>query len=274
MSAQKSEKELAFIRDLYVAPDWGERFAQLVDENVALPRKGRVLYLGAGTGAHALALLEKAGKDVTLVYQDESEPSLEIARAKAAALKVQPQFDRQQLESLTYDEDEFDLVIADTSLVSAERLPEIISEMVRVAAPGATVALTAATTASFGEFFSIYWEALQAAGVEGHESDAEALISELPTPSNLQQFARDEGLAEVSSWTRSEEFTFASAEEFLNAPLISDFLMNNWMNGIDDASGRQNVKKEIERLVDEERSGADFILTVKATLVSGRKPSQ
>jgi hypothetical protein len=78
----------------------------------------------------------------------------------------------------------------------------------------------------------------------------------------------------VSSWTRSEEFTFASAEEFLNAPLISDFLMNNWMNGIDDASDRQNVRREIERLVDEERSGADFILTVKATLVAGRKPLQ
>jgi len=31
MSTHKSDKELAFLHDLYVATDWGERFAELVD---------------------------------------------------------------------------------------------------------------------------------------------------------------------------------------------------------------------------------------------------
>ena len=34
MSTQKSDKELAFLHDLYVATDWGERFAALLDEHV------------------------------------------------------------------------------------------------------------------------------------------------------------------------------------------------------------------------------------------------
>ena len=50
MSAYKTEKELAFLYDLYVATDWGERFAEIVDEHVELPEKGRVLYLASGTG--------------------------------------------------------------------------------------------------------------------------------------------------------------------------------------------------------------------------------
>ena len=61
----KTLKELAFLHDLYIATDWGERFAELVDEHVELPREGRALYVEAGTGGHALALQERAGKKLT-----------------------------------------------------------------------------------------------------------------------------------------------------------------------------------------------------------------
>ncbi|HYJ48161.1 MAG TPA: hypothetical protein VEV81_16230, partial [Pyrinomonadaceae bacterium] len=83
MTVTKSDKELAFLRDLYVATDWGERFAELVDEHLVLPKKGSMLYVGAGTGGHALAMHERAGDDVTLACVDENEECLELGRAKA-----------------------------------------------------------------------------------------------------------------------------------------------------------------------------------------------
>src|SRR5438477_10626441 len=85
MSQHEHEKELAYLHELYVAPDWGERFAELIDEHVKLPKEGAALYVAAGTGGHALALQERAGKDVTLIGVDESEERLVLARAKAAA---------------------------------------------------------------------------------------------------------------------------------------------------------------------------------------------
>src|SRR5436853_6390418 len=88
MSQQEHDKELAYLHDLYVAPDWGERFAELIDEHVQLPKEGRALYVAAGTGGHALALKERAGHDVTLIGVDESEARLVLARAKAAAAKL------------------------------------------------------------------------------------------------------------------------------------------------------------------------------------------
>src|SRR2546423_10700928 len=88
MSQHEHEKELAYLHDLYVAPDWGERFAELIDEHVKLPKEGRALYVAAGTGSHALALKERAGADVTLIGVDESEARLQLARAKAAAGEV------------------------------------------------------------------------------------------------------------------------------------------------------------------------------------------
>src|ERR1044071_4860702 len=82
MSTQKSEKELAFLHDLYVATDWGERFAELIDEHVKLPSEGRALYVGSGTGGHALALAERAGSGLEFVCVDESEERLRLAQAK------------------------------------------------------------------------------------------------------------------------------------------------------------------------------------------------
>src|SRR5215211_453870 len=60
-SSKKTDKELAFLQDLFIAPDWGERFAELIDEHVKLPDEGKALYAAAGTGSHAMSLQERAG---------------------------------------------------------------------------------------------------------------------------------------------------------------------------------------------------------------------
>lgn len=271
MSANKSDKELAFLRDLYVSTDWGERFAQLIDEHVKLPKTGRVLYAAAGTGDHALALLQRAGRDATLVATDESASNLELARAKAAALKSGAEFRVAQLEALDFEDEAFDLVICDASMIAAERLPEIFAEIVRVAAPGGAVAFCAVTASSFGEFFSIYWEALINTGLTEHASAVESLLTEHLIVADLEARARSEGLDEVQSWTNREEFPYESGEAFLTAPLINDFLMRVWLEPLPDMKARERVLQEIARIIDEEYQDTDFILSIKATLLVGRK---
>ena len=273
MSLNKIDKELAFLHDLYVAPDWGERFAALADEHVKPPAKGRMLYVATGSGGHALAMLERAGKDVTLVGVDESEERLELARAKAGAVNIsgQAEFRQAQLEELDFDDAQFDLVIGDASLIAPERLPEIIREVVRVAVPVGSVALGVATQSSFGEFFSIYWEALLNVDLADYAPTVEKLIAELPTASDVETLFAREGVGELESWTSREEFTYASGEGFVDSPLITSFLLQRWLEPLPDEAARRRVRQEIARIVDEERSGADFVLSVKATLTVGRK---
>jgi ubiquinone/menaquinone biosynthesis C-methylase UbiE len=261
---------MAFLQELYVATDWGERFAELIDQHVELPKKGRVLYVASGTGGHALALLKRAGNDVAMVCVDESEECLELARAKAAVISGEPEFYRSQVESLQFDDDGFDLVVGDASLIAPERLPEMISEMTRVCKAEGTVALTLATSSSFGEFFSVYWEALRNSNLEEHGRDVEELIRELPTISELEALAQREGLESVTTWTTIEEFNYESGEEFLNAPLITDFLLRNWLGSLN-PEDHERVTREIERIIEEERRDTDFTLTLKATLIVGRK---
>jgi ubiquinone/menaquinone biosynthesis C-methylase UbiE len=267
---RKSDKELAFLQDLFIAPDWGERFAELIDEHLKLPNKGQALYVAAGTGGHALALRGRAGSKLDLLCVDENPECVELAKAKATATDDQISFEIAQVDQLPLPDNKFDLVIGNASLVSRQVVRKMFSEMVRVAAPGSTIALTLPTASSFGEFFSIYWEALHNLGLIDHESDVELLITELPTVSDVEQMAEDDGLTAVTSWTRIEEFDFESGEQFLSAPLIGEFLMQDWL-ALVPKDMRAGLFSEISRLINEERHEAEFPLSVKATLIVGQK---
>ena len=267
---KKSDKELAFLQDLFIAPDWGERFAELIDEHVTLPKEGQALYVPAGTGGHAMAIHERAGEKLELLCVDENAECLELARAKATATNEQIRFKTAQLDRLDLTDNRFDLVIGNASLIPRHRVRKMFSEIMRVAAPGATIALTLPTASSFGEFFSIYWEALHNNGLIDHESDVEQLITELPTVSDVEQLAEDEGLKDVESWTRIEEFDFESGEQFLSSPLVAEFLIHDWLALVPD-DRRDALFSEISRLINEERHEAEFALSVKATLVVGQK---
>jgi len=273
MSANRSDKELAFLHDLYVASDWGERFAELIDEHVEPPKQGRAIYVAAGTGGHALKLTERAEPEFTLIGVDEHAERIEIARAKAAAagLKGQADFRVTQLETLDFEDEQFELVVGDASLVAPERLPEMLAEMARVAAPGGTVALTLPTASSYGEFFSVYWEAMLNSGLGDRSGIVEDLIKGQPTITDAENWAAREGLEAVRSWTNLAEFNYATADEFFASPLVKDFLLGPWLEPIEDESAHARVVTAAAALIDEERAESEFVLTIKATLVVGRK---
>lgn len=267
---RKTDKELAFLQDLFIAPDWGERFAELIDEHVKLPDEGKVLYAAAGTGGHAIALQERANEKLQFLCVDENAECLELAQAKATATNEQTRFSQVELESLALADNQFDLVVGNASLISTDRVPKMFAEMVRVAGPGATIALALPTASSFGEFFSIYWEALHNNGLTDQGSGIEQLITELPTVSEVEQMAEDEGLRDVTTWTRIEEFDYDSGEQFLNSPLVAEFLMPGWLALVPEDM-RADLSREISRLINEERHEAEFALSVKATVVVGQK---
>jgi ubiquinone/menaquinone biosynthesis C-methylase UbiE len=270
MITKKTDKELAFLHDLFVAPDWGERFAELIDQHLKVPVEGKALYVSIGTGGHAIAIRERTGDKLDMTCIDEKPEFLELAQAKATAANQEVDFRHASLDSFPLEDNQYDLVIGEASLVARERVRNMFKEMARVATPGARVALTLTTSSSFGEFFSIFWEALHNCEVVDLESKVEQLIMELPTVADVEAMAEDVGLDEVESWTRIEEFDYESGDQFLKSPLVSEFLMEDWLACVPD-SLREKVSTEISRLINEERHEAEFALSVKATLVVGRK---
>jgi ubiquinone/menaquinone biosynthesis C-methylase UbiE len=265
----KSQKELAFLYDLYVATDWSERLATLVDEHVELPKQGRALYVATGTAGHALAL-DGREEELSLVCVDENPESLEIAQAKAIALHQTAEFQAESPQALSFADNSFDLVLGDASLTPPTKLKAMLAEMVRVAKPSATVAVWFPTAGSFGEVFSIYWEALTRTGLGDHSAAVENLIEELPTVARAESWADEMGLESVKTTTATEEFQYDSGEHFLGSPLITDFLLPNWFQRVP-ADSADRVVQELTGIIDEERHDGEFLLTLKATLIVGRK---
>ena len=80
---------------------------------------------------------------------EETEEYLELARAKATAVKDAAEFRQGKLDQLELEDNQFDFVIGDGSMADISRIPAMLAEMVRVAKPGATVALSLAYRRKF-----------------------------------------------------------------------------------------------------------------------------
>ena len=137
MNNAKTDKELAFLQDLFIAPDWGERFAELIDEHVKLPTEGRALYVAAGTGGHAMALQERAGSKLSLLYRDQN-----AAQGKKVRLRVtftlDDKNDKRKLNStLNLDSGDFSL-IGNESDKLADGATYIVAVSCRVPGPSPT----------------------------------------------------------------------------------------------------------------------------------------
>src|ERR1044072_8325148 len=82
------ERELAYRYDLFITPDWRDRFDTLINENIEMPTEGRILDVNSGTGAHAIDLAERMCGKGEVVALDPSAERVELARAKAQVKKV------------------------------------------------------------------------------------------------------------------------------------------------------------------------------------------
>ena len=260
----KTAKELAFIREMFADENWSGRFADLIDKHVDLANKAAILYLNAGTGSHCLAIRERLDEKTGLFGHCEDAELLSIARDKAAAVGADVSF-----STMRFDDDAFDLVLADASLVPPSELREFVLDAVRVTEPGGRLAFTVPAAGSFGEVFSLMWEVFLD-GELGDAASVEALIGELPTLSQLEEMAKDCGLTSVKTQAEREVFEFENGTEFISSPLVADLLMPRWLGSLDEDE-REAAIDSLGNLVDVEDGDLTFRFTVKAAIVSGTK---
>ncbi|HEX5084510.1 MAG TPA: class I SAM-dependent methyltransferase [Blastocatellia bacterium] len=268
----RDAKELAYLYDLYVAPTWSEAFDQMVDDEIELPREGRFLEVGCGTGSYAIDLAIRGGANTEVVGVDPSLERLALARGKAEVKKLERvEFRQGAMRSLELPDDEFDLVIGDASMSAPSEIGPALAELKRVARKGATVVLKLTTRGSFDEFFSIYWESLYNLGLLDYAPQLEALITERLTVSDAEELANGAGLKDVRAVTSKERFDYKDGKEFFESPLIGTFFLDDWLAILPDEETRRKVQQQMMKIIDEERHKMDFDVSIKATLIIGQK---
>ena len=258
----KTQKELAFLRDLYIANDWTLRFAELFDKNFKFSDEKTILYVNAGTGNHALELREKLPIDAELnAFSDDEELNI-IAQAKADALHTKVDF------SGEFPNEKFDAVIADASFVRSSELEEFLDEIIDVS--NKQVVFFLPTAGSFGEIFSVLWETLFDLNLLEKGTEIERLIAEIPTIEKVKEMAKNLGLDKIEAVTNTELFEFENGAEFVNAPLIADFLLPVWLEFLGEQEQEQ-VPDRLAQIIADDGGTLSFLFSVKATLIVGEK---
>lgn len=261
----KSQKELAFLRDLTVQTAWTERFTDFVDKHLDLLESENLLYINAGTGSHALAIGEKVGDKTDIFATCEDEDLLTIAQDKAVALSSEVEF-----SMFRFDDDAFDTVVADATFVRPTEIERFVAGAVRVASSGGDVAIFLPSAGSFGEIFSLLWEVLFNQDLAEHGAAVENLISDIPTVGHIESIAERSGLVNIKTVHTKEVFEYDNGAEFVESPLIADFLLPTWLEMLED-NDKELVRSKLADLIDLEDSPLTFGFSVKATLLKGTK---
>lgn len=261
----KTQKELAFLRDLYIQDEWTRRFTDLVDKHMDLRDSENMLYINAGTGAHAMSICERFGEKTDIFASCENEDILTIARDKAAAISSGVDF-----STIRFEDDAFDAVLADATFVRPEDVEHFIENAARVARTGGDVAVFLPTSSSYGEVFSLLWEVLFNEDLAEHGAAVEKLIAELPTVSHIEKIAERAGMVNINTQTAVEVFEYENGAEFVASPLIEDFLMPVWLEMLDEEE-KERAVKQLAGLIDAEDGTLTFRFSVKATLLTGEK---
>lgn len=262
---QKTEKELAFLRDLYINDEWTKRFTDLVDKHIDLRESENMLYISAGTGHHAMAVCERFGEKTDIFASCENVDMLNIAQDKAAAVRSNVDF-----SMIRFEDDAFDAVLADASFVRPTEVEAIIENAVRVSRTGGDVAVFLPSAGSFGEIFSLMWETILNEEISGQDDTVQNLIESIPTTGRLETIAERAGMVNINTEVATEVFEYDTGKEFVESPLVADFLLPAWLRTFDeDEKGR--VAAELARLIDAEEGALTFRFSVKATLLSGEK---
>lgn len=259
---KKTQKELAFLRDLYVAPDWTERFTKIFDENFKFTNEKTILYLNAGTGNHAIELRKKLKEKVQLETFGKDAELNRIAQAKADIVNAKLVFSGDKPKKI------FDAVLADASFIKPQELPQFLEKV--VALSNKQVAFFLPTAGSFGDVFSFLWETLLHLDLLEKSGEVERLISDIPTVSKVEHTAESLGLTKIEIVKKDEFFDFENGAEFINSPLVADFLFPVWLAFLT-GKEKERVIKRLVQTIDEADGTLTFRFTLKATFVVGEK---
>ena len=258
----KTEKELAFLQDLYIATDWTERFTELLGKDFNTEEFENILYINAGTGNHALTLEEILEENTELIAVVENEELVKIAQAKADAVKSDINF------TALKPVKKFDAVIADASLVKSSELKDFMSK----AADSSRwqIAFLLPTAGSFGDIFSYLWQAFFELDWLDKGAEVENLINEIPTVSMAKEMIKDLGFNKTEAKTKNESFEFENGAEFVESVLVTDFLLEDRLGFLTETE-KEQVYEKLAQIIDAEGEGLTFRFTVKATLITGTK---
>lgn len=239
----------------------------LVD--LANPQAGeRVLDIACGTGAPSLKVARRVGPSGFVVATDINEEPLRIAAARAKERGLENmRFERADVHSLPYAENEFDLVTCRFGVMFFADLPRALGEILRVLKAGGRVAF-----AAWGSFDQPYFQSTVQI-VMRHTGatipPAAAAMFKFGQPGTLGRALADTGFAEAHDDGRTVPWVWTDTVEELWAYFQA--VTSPFRSVLDQAANQPGIERDVLNSLASYSDGKKVNLTAEVLLAGGRK---
>lgn len=198
---------------------WSTRLAPAFVSFAGLPKGGRVLDVGSGTGALAAALLEGV-EDATVIGIEPAESYVAYSRERLRDERLR--FEQGDALAIPFEDDSFDGALALLILQELLDEPKAVQEMCRVTHAGGCVATSQWNFEDGIPMLSLFWEAVieTIATNAAREAATECMVVSYPDEDALRHLWQDVGLVEVETQGLEIAMEFASFEDYW-APFLS-----------------------------------------------------
>lgn len=278
MTAPTAPPTTEQIRDAWeaIAPNFDRhatsvtmRFAEQVLDHVELKPGTRLLDIGSGSGAVAIAAARR-GADVLAV--DFAPTMVERLNARARAEELTNLQGRVMDGcALELADDSFDMAASLNGVSLFPDLGQGLREMVRVTKPGGRVVIAAFGAMERAEFLTVFIGAMKAAvpGFTLPPMDPPPLPFQLADPQKMQTELTGAGLRDVTVDTATWRMMFSSASKFWNMIRSSNPIAVQLTAGLT-AEQVADVHKVLEgMLAERSESNSDAVLTTEVNIGSG-----
>lgn len=270
--SHKTEK-LARIYDDDVLPVWGQKFGQMVLNDLELPERGQILEVACGTGFVTSELLDQLTGKTRIIAIESSSVMLDVARRKIAKMDAKGVFFRTASAEprLSFADDVYDLVVSNLGLTEMDDAPRAVADFARVTYPGGEVRCSLPLSGTFAEFFDIYREVLIKHDQHAALERLDAHVESYPTIAECERWMRGAFLGDARVEVESYKLLFRSSREFFFAPVIEYGPLTTWKTIAGQGKAMQDIFWYIKEAIDAYFCDRPFEITVRAGCLIGTK---
>lgn len=273
------EERIARAWDDEVHPLVGARLGQLRLRRLTPRPSAQVLEVGCRSGAVTTELARRFDAGSRIVALDASAALVDLARERVARehaadgrnrrvhFRVQADGDK-----LPFADELYDVVTAELALDARPELQATVSELARVAKPGADVALASLVRGSWQELLDLLDEVLQRRGRLDERAAFGAHVAALPDAEALAHRCEAAGLSDVAVDLERWELLFRSPRELLYAPVLEHGPLSRWKELVGKGAERQQTFIALAETLETYFAGRTLAVSLVAACVAGRKP--
>lgn len=264
----------AGVYDSVVVPRWSQLFGRMLLPRIPSGTRGQVLDVGCGTGHPAFEVMRRLGEAGRVIAIDRDAALVDLARRRALEaagkrifFKVEP------VESMSFGDEVFDLVVGNLAMGSVEDEGAAYGEIRRVMVPGARLLLTRPLSGTFEEVLDMFREIAVRRDLTALQRRIDHLGARYPSALGWRARLSGAGFVEVEVEIEDLKIPFRNARELFADPMLRIVAMPEWRWLCGMQAGDEAVLAEAERALDTYFASGPLTLTVKAGIAEARKPS-